>query len=116
MAIEAEENARAFDVAFTWQMHAPMHVLISRIIKRERDASAADQTPFTRRDGNDEERQFAEREENWTVPPRHWDRLLVVLVDQVVSVVGFENLVVHQGVSFEWISKISDRFMHQKAV
>jgi len=48
MAVEPEENARTLDVTFLWQVHAPVHVFVSRVIGGAGDGFAAEDSPFVR--------------------------------------------------------------------
>lgn len=101
-------------MATLWQMHAPMHVFVSGIVECAGDAGTTDETPFLGKHSGDDERQLAQSDQNWTVPPRHRNRFFIVLVDQVIGVISSENPVVNQRVSFERVTKFPNRAVHEE--
>ena len=72
------------------------------------------EVPREHRDG--EGGQGTEEDEHGAVPPGHRDGLFVLLLDEVVGVIGLEDLMMHHGVGLEGIAEAADRAMHHKLV
>jgi hypothetical protein len=113
MAVEPEENSRTFHVPFLGQMHAPMHVFVSREIHSAGHRRAAQNPPFVREQRPHQKRQLAQRHDDRPVPPRHRNGFFVRLIRKMIRVVGFENVMMHERVSFKGIAK---KFHHERTV
>lgn len=118
MAVEAKENSRTFDVTFLRQMHAPVHVFVSREIQRAGNCRTAEKSPFVRKQRPDQKRQLANRHDDGAVPPCHRNCFFVRLVNEVIGVIGFENVMMHERVTLERIAKEfhHDGAMHEIAM
>ena len=97
-------------------MHAPMQVFVSAVIGAESYERAADKSPAFQEHGYDGKRNDAHRNHRWPVPPRHGDGVFVFLVDQMVGLIGLENLMMNHGVFFKRVGKETDAFVHHEAM
>lgn len=116
MTVKTEENSRPLDMAPPGEMHAPVHVLVGGIICRHDEGGAAENTPPVGDRGRRQEGQLADGNEHRTIPPSHRNGVLMLLVGQMISMVGLENTVMHEGVPLKRISKPSHWHMHDISV
>ena len=102
VAIEAKEDARAFNMPLFRQVHAPVHVFVSGEIQRTSHGRTTQDTPLMREKIRPNQKWHLTDGDNYrTVPPRHRDGFLVRLMDEMIGVVGLENMMMHQGMAFE---------------
>lgn len=116
VAVEAEINSGAFDVALFREVHAPVDVFVGAVIGGTGNQRADDDAPVTAHEAPDEEWNLGEENEDGAVPPGHGNGVLVFFVDEMVGLVGLENLMVNDGVRFEGVIKFADRAMHDETV
>src|ERR1022692_153259 len=116
VAVELEEYSRALDIAFARQMHAPVHVFVGAVIRAAAEQGAADDAPSAREKGGDGEGDGSGHNQRRAVPPGHGNGLLVLFMDQMIGVIGLENLMMDQGVALERVGEFSERLVHDKAV
>ena len=94
-------------------MHAPVHVFIGAKISDEGNERADRAIPAVKIPREQEHGNHADRDDRRAVPPRHRNLLFVVFVDDMISVVGFENMVMHDGVRVERVTEIKERAVHE---
>ena len=66
--------------------------------------------------GCQDERGLAEQHEHRTVPPGHRDGPFVLFLDEMIRLVGLEDLVMDQGMGLEGIIEGSQWLVHDKPV
>lgn len=119
MSIQSEEDTRTFHIPAARQVHAPMDVFVRGVVRGDGQGS-------TRNDG----KQFPSAEECKThghrddqrpneyerrpIPPGHGDGLLVLVIDEMIGVICLEDIVMDQGMPFEWVAELSERSMHDE--
>lgn len=116
MAVQAEENSRAFHGAFSRQVHAPMHVFVSAVIGATGHKRAGGKSPILQKNRNHHERNDPDRDQSRSVPPGHGNRPFVLLVNEMIGFVRPENMMMHEGVAFEWIDEEFHAPMHDETV
>ncbi len=116
MAVQPKKNSGAFHGAFARQMHAPVQIFIGAIVGAAGEQGSANDSPAFQQHSRDDEGNNADGDDCRAVPPGHGNRVFVFFVDQVVGLVGLENLVMNHGVLFERIGKETDAFVHHEAM
>ncbi len=116
VAVEPEENSRTFHIAFPRQMHAPMDIFVDAIIRAASESGANDESPMPDEKRYHHKRDGAQRHQSRAVPPSHRNRDFVLLIDEMIGVIGFEDAMVNERVTLERIGEFAQRAMHQKAV
>jgi hypothetical protein len=113
MAIETIKNPGTFDAARFRQVHAPVHIFISAVVAGESEKRTDHQFPAADAPRKREHRNHAQKNQQWSIPPRHRDGFFIVVVDEVVSVVGFESVVMDDGVRLKSVAEIKKRAVHE---
>ena len=116
VAVEAEENSGALDRPFAREMHAPMQVFIGAVISAAGEQGAANQSPTFQQYGADDKRNYPDCNNRGAVPPSHRNGVFVFLVNQMVGLVGFKNLVMDHGVFFEGVGKNFHALVHEETM
>jgi hypothetical protein len=116
VAVEAEINAGAFDVALLGEVHTPVHVFVSAIITSGGDQRANGDGPGADSPRGEEERQNSERDQHGAIPPGHGNGVLVLFINEMISVVGFKSLMMHERVGTKGVIEFSNRAVHEIAV
>ena len=113
MAIQPEEDTGAFDISFTRQVHAPVHVFIGSVIADTSWESAPEKGPMPRDAGDGNKRNDTNRDQHRAIPPGHRDRVFVLFACEMVARIGSKNTVVYQSVPLEWVGELSEGAMHK---
>jgi len=116
MAVEAEENPRALEVALARQMHAPMHVFVSPVIQTGRQRPSAENPPMPGQEGDGEKREHGPGDQRRAVPPGHRNGVFVLFINEMIGVVGFENAMMRQGVAAVGVGEFTQRAVHDVAM
>ncbi len=116
MPIQAAEEPGLFHPACLGQMHAPMDVFIHEVIGAEGGKGPPEERPLTGEDAEGEGGEGSHEDEGGPIPPGHGDGLAVVLMDEVVGVICFEDLMMNDGVGLKGITELPQGAMHDKAM
>jgi hypothetical protein len=95
-----------------WKVHAPVNVFVNAIIHRESKGATYSEAPLAHGPRKKRKGGCTDQNQDGAIPPSHWDRFLILLVDEVVGLVGLENLMMHYGVRLKGISEIPHRAVH----
>lgn len=114
VAIEPEENAGSFNIAFSRQVHAPVHIFIRGIIRAADERRAAGETPTPQQHCHHRERNHPHRNQSRSVPPSHWNGVFVFFMNEVVSLIRLENVMVNERVPLKRIHEKLHAAMHYK--
>lgn len=116
MPVQATKEPGLFDSACLWQMHAPVDVLINQVVGAEGGERAPEDRPVACHRADGDGWDGADEDEGGTIPPRHGDGLAVIWIDQVVGMICFKDLMMHDGMCLEGIAKLAQGAMHDKAM
>src|SRR5882762_5314425 len=116
MTVKPKENSRSFQMPPLRQMHAPMKVFVNSVINGTRNQRTANQAPISHPQRRPDKRKLPHRDKQRAVPPRHRNRMLVLLVHQMIRVIGAKYPVMRQRVPRKWIAEDRQMFVHQEAV
>ena len=112
VSVQAAEPPGFFHPARLGQVHAPMNVFVKAVVRTEGNRSAEQESPLAGQPGEQGEGSSADHDEHRAVPPSHRDGFLVLLMDEVISVVRLEDFVMDHGVSLERVAEFPHRTMH----
>ena len=98
MTVEPKENSGAFQMPPLRQMHAPMQVFVDAVISRIRKQGPANDSPVAHPKRRPDKRELPKGHKQRPIPPRHRDRMLVLLVDQMIRVIRAKYPVMGQRV------------------
>ena len=101
MAVEPKEYSTALDRALAGNMHAPMEIFISAVIKNGGRQGTAYEWQPTRDECHCDKRDLADRNERRAVPPGHRHSVPIGFPLEMISLVGPKNAVMGEGVPFE---------------
>ena len=89
-----------------------MHVFVSAVVAGECKERADHQFPTANAPRQREHGQHSQKDEQRAVPPCHWNDFFVRLMDDMIGVVGFENVMMHFCMRVERVGEIPEWPVH----
>ncbi len=112
MPIQPEENSRALHRTLPRQMHAPMYVLISGVIRAARNKRPRRKSPVLQKNRTRHKRNHPHRDQRRPIPPGHRNRIFILLINEMIRLIRLENVMMNQRMPLEGISKKLHRLVH----
>ena len=91
-----------------------MEVFVNGVIAGAGEGGPAKHSPLVGEGSGNEEGDLANRDQDRTVPPSHWNGVFIFLMGEMVGNVGLENAVVNQGMPDVRVAKPSHRLVHDE--
>lgn len=115
VSIEPVKDSHLFDPPLFGKVHAPVYILVGSVVQSDcaESHNRKEYGSTEIRTGN-HERKSCNDSQYYSVPPGHWNGLLILLVYEMVGVIGFENPVVDHGVRFESVVEGANRLVHDE--
>ena len=112
VAVEFSKPPWFLHAARLREVHAPVDILVEAIIRRESQRTTYNEAPLSDCPGNQRKWDCTDQNKDRAIPPCHRDRLYILLVDNVVGLVCFKNLMVNDCVCLKRVTEIPHRAVH----
>lgn len=112
VAIQAAEPPWLFHATCFGQVHAPVDVFVKTIVEPECDQPPKGERPLAGEVCQNRVWGDADEHKHRTIPPSHRNRLFVLLINQMVSLIRFKGAVMDDGVRLECVSEFPHWAVH----